>query len=329
MYNSEADAKAAASSESADPGKYIQAYPVDGSIIQMDAKSTHDYEHSLENLSVRYAGKWIVFYARISSGAGNISSEWTKSESYRLPYVKLQSPQVTSSDVDDTFIANVTTTPNVPGTEQEWTAKRTVLSWNSVECSDILRLGLKGTIADTTAQGDKKSLDVDLRILETKDGVSVQVHRQVEVEKKDEQGGTYKVLEWQWQTIEENDTASTYPDGTPATEIHHGFDIPDYSVEVEATYQAANGGTPTYRLTLGTQLDVVQNEDGTYTYALKLPDVSDMRAADGSAVTHNNFNITDQAVFKANVTENVDQEQIIQKSEAYIESDETKIEWKK
>ena len=54
-----------------------------------------------------------------------------------------------------------------------------------------------------------------------------------------------------------------------------------------------------------------------------------MRAADGSAVTHNNFNITDQAVFKANVTENVDQEQIIQKSEAYIESDETKIEWKK
>lgn len=329
VYNSEADAKAAASSESADPGKYIQAYPVDGSIIQMDAKSTHDYEHSLENLSVRYAGKWIVFYARISSGAGNISSEWTKSESYRLPYVKLQSPQVTSSDVDDTFIANVTTTPNVPGTEQEWTAKRTVLSWNSVECSDILRLGLKGTIADTTAQGDKKSLDVDLRIMETKDGVSVQVHRQVEVEKKDEQGGTYKVLEWQWQTIEENDTASTYPDGTPATEIHHGFDIPDYSVEVEATYQAANGGTPTYRLTLGTQLDVVQNEDGTYTYALKLPDVSDMRAADGSAVTHNNFNITDQAVFKANVTENVDQEQIIQKSEAYIESDETKIEWKK
>ena len=100
-------------------------------------------------------------------------------------------------------------------------------------------------------------------------------------------------------------------------------------MEVEATYQAANGGTPTYRLTLGTQLDVVQNEDGTYTYALKLPDVSDMRAADGRAVTHNNFNITDQAVFKANVTENVDQEQIIQKSEAYIESDETKIEWKK
>lgn len=329
VYNSEEDAKAAAASDTADPGKFIQTYPTDGSIVQMDAKSTHNYEHSMKNLSIRYAGKWIVFYARISSGAGNISSKWTKSESCRLPYVKLKSPQVMSSDVEDTFTSNVTTTPNVPGTDQKWTAKRTVLNWNSVDCSDILRLSLKGTIVDTAAQGGKRSKDTDLRIQETKDGVSVQVHRQVEVEKKDGNGNTYKVMEWQWQTIEENDTADKYPEGTPVTQIHHGFDIPDYSVDIESTYQAANGGTPTYKLTLGTQLDVVQNEDGTYTYALKLPDVSDMKSADGSTVTHTNFNITDQAVFKANVTENVNEDQIIQKSEAYIESDETKIEWKK
>lgn len=33
-------------------------------------------------------------------------------------------------------------------------------------------------------------------------------------------------------------------------------------------------------------------------------------------------------VFKANVTENIEEDQILQKSEAYVESDETKVEWK-
>lgn len=333
VFDSKADADAAQDSASSSPAKAVQAYPVDGTVAQMDAKTTHDYTHSMQNLSIKYAGKWIVFYARISSGAGNISSEWTKSESYRLPYVKLQSPQVTSTEVEDKLTASVTETPEVPGTDQEWTATRTVLNWNSVDCSDIFRLSLSGSIADSSAENGKKAQNTDLRILQTDEGIRLLVHRQVEVEveKTDATGKIYKEkeMQWKWIAIEENDLTDKYPEGTPETEIHHVFDIPDYSVTIESTYAAANGGTPAYKLTLSTQLDVVKNEDGTYSYVLKLPDVSNVKAADESTVTHNNFAITDQAVFHANVTENVDEDRITQNSKAYIESDETKIEWKK
>ena len=329
VYDSEKAAKNAAESEGTDPGNYIAAYPTDGFVVQMDAQTTHQYYHNLQNLSIQYAGKWIVFYARISSGAGNISSEWTKSESYRLPYVKLQSPQVTSTETADVLTASVTETPDVPGVSQQWTAKRTVLNWTSVKCADIFALDLNGTITDSSADGGKKQLNTQLRIIEKDSGVSVQARREVPVEKQDALGNTYTDWEWQWQEIQENGTASQYPAGTPNNEIHYVYDINDYSVTIESTYEAANKGKPTYQLTLQTQLDVVQNEDGTYSYALKLPDVSDVKAADGSSVTHANFNISDSAIFKANVTENVDGDKVEQKSEAYIESDETKIEWKK
>ena len=159
-------------------------------------------------------------------------------------------------------------------------------------------------------------------MIETADGVQVQVYRLVEVQ-KEINGEIRTVEEWQWVTIDENDTASQYPEGTPETEIHHEFDITDYSVKITSAYKAGNGSTPTYELTLSTKLDVVKNADGTYSYTLKLPDVSDVKAEDGN-VEHTNFHISNSMVFKANVTENIEEDQILQKSEAYVESDETK-----
>ena len=41
-----------------------------------------------------------------------------------------------------------------------------------------------------------------------------------------------------------------------------------------------------------------------------------------------NFNISESMSFKANVTDNIDGDTMDQKSEAYVESDETKVEWK-
>ena len=323
VYDSEANAAAATQT---DPGSYVQTYPIEGSVAQMEV-ADHKYSHDLQGLSIQYAGKWIVFYARISSGGGNISSEWTKSDSYRLPYVKLQSPQVESNEVDTELTANVSTTPEVAGEDKVWTAKQTVLSWNSVDCADIFILNLNGTIADTSAQGGKTQLDKNVRIIETASGVQVQVYRLVEVQKEID-GKVTTVEEWQWVTINENDTASKYPEGTPETEIHHEFDITDYSVKITSTYKAENGSTPTYELILSTKLDVVKNADGTYSYTLKLPDVTDVKAEDGN-VEHTNLHISNSMVFKANVTENIEGDQILQKSEAYIESDETKVEWKK
>ena len=322
VYDSAAKAKAATQT---DPGDYVQAYPIEGSVAQMEV-ADHKYSQDMQGLSIQYAGKWIVFYARISSGGGNISSEWTKSDSYRLPYVKLQSPQVESNEADTELTANVSTTPEVAGEDKVWTAKQTVLSWNSVDCADIFTLNLNGTIKDASAQGGKTQLDKKVRMIETADGVQVQVYRLVEVQ-KEINGEIRTVEEWQWVTIDENDTASQYPEGTPETEIHHEFDITDYSVKITSAYKAENGSTPTYELTLSTKLDVVKNADGTYSYTLKLPDVSDVKAEDGN-VEHTNFHISNSMVFKANVTENIEEDQILQKSEAYVESDETKVEWK-
>ena len=322
VYDSAAKAKAATQT---DPGDYVQAYPIEGSVAQMEV-ADHKYSHDMQGLSIQYAGKWIVFYARISSGGGNISSEWTKSDSYRLPYVKLQSPQVESNEADTELTANVSTTPEVAGEDKVWTAKQTVLSWNSVDCADIFTLNLNGTIKDASAQGGKTQLDKKVRMIETADGVQVQVYRLVEVQ-KEINGEIRTVEEWQWVTIDENDTASQYPEGTPETEIHHEFDITDYSVKITSAYKAENGSTPTYELTLSTKLDVVKNADGTYSYTLKLPDVSDVKAEDGN-VEHTNFPISNSMVFKANVPENIEEDQILQKSEAYVESDETKVEWK-
>ena len=322
VYDSAAKAKAATQT---DPGDYVQAYPIEGSVAQMEV-TNHKYSHDMQGLSIQYAGKWIVFYARISSGGGNISSEWTKSDSYRLPYVKLRSPQVESNEADTELTANVSTTPEVAGEDKVWTAKQTVLSWNSVDCADIFTLNLNGTIKDASAQGGKTQLDKKVRIIETADGVQVQVYHLVEVQ-KEINGEIRTVEEWQWVTIDENDTASQYPEGTPETEIHHEFDITDYSVKITSAYKAENGSTPTYELTLSTKLDVVKNADGTYSYTLKLPDVSDVKAEDGN-VEHTNLHISNSMVFKANVTENIEEDHIIQKSGAYVESDETKVEWK-
>ena len=198
-----------------------------------------------------------------------------------------------------------------------------------MDCANIFTLNLNGTLTDANAENGKKALNKDLRIIEEQDGVHVWIHRYVKVVKTDDQGKQYTKWEWQWQEISENGTAATYPEGTPETAIHYVFDITDYQVDIESTYQAENGSNPTYKLTLSTQLDVVKNEDGTYSFALKLPDVADVKAADGNSVTHANFNISDSAIFKANVTENIEEDKVEQKSEAYIESDETKIEWKK
>ena len=320
VYDNEEAADAATET---DPGTYIKNYPADASVVQMDAENAHKYSHELKNLSIEYAGKWIVFYTRISSGGGNISSEWAKSDAYRLPYVKLESPQVTSDQEDYEFKAKVTETPDVPGEEKTWTARRTALTWSSIKCGDIFTLDLNGMIMDGT---DKNELSKNFRIRQTKDGITAEAYRLVDVEKL-VNGKKVTSKEWQWQKIEEN--ALDYPEGTPETEIHHVFNLSDYSVAIESTYKAENGGTPLYSIELGTELDVVKNEDGTYSYTLRLPDISNVTAHDGCSVTHDNFNISRNAVFTANVTENIVDDKEAQKSTAYIKSDETKIEWKK
>ncbi len=321
------DSKEAADKATAsDPGTSGVKYPLEESVAQMDVNSSTSYSHSLSGLSTEYAGKWIVFYGRISSGAGSVSSKWVKSDVYRLPYVKLKAPTVTSDTEDFSCTVNVQSTPYVPGEDQTWTAKRTVLSWDSVFSGNAYEVNLSGQVTDSTSFSGKNNIGTKLRFKEETDGVHVEVWREVEETK-----GTITTKIWKW--VEVTEEEQEIPEGTAQTDILHTFKISDYGVTASGTYSAADGSTPVYTVTLGTELVVQKTEDGTYHYSLKLPDVSDMTAgesADDVKVTNDDFSISTEVKAYTNVVENfTDEEEPEQKSKAYVRSEECTIEWKK
>lgn len=137
IYDSE---DAADSATVSNPGNYTAVYPLtygSGVPAQMEMKDARNYYHNLTDMSLKYAGKWILFYARISSGSGNVSSRWTSTgQKYRLPYVKLDMPEVNSDTKDTKVTADIADAPELPSHQEEWAAERTVLTWNSVDSAD-------------------------------------------------------------------------------------------------------------------------------------------------------------------------------------------------
>lgn len=330
VYDSKDEADAAiekatgADADTSTGNSFITEYPEGDDLVQMDVTDAQNYYHDIQDLSIKYAGKWIVFYARISSGGGNISSFWTKSDAYRLPYVKLAQPEVSSDTKEYTVTANVKETPNVPGTDQEWTALHSILKWESVDCADMYSVNLKGEITDSTA-ASKNTVEPQFRILEKPDGdsgdtkIEVQqyVYRKVQ-EKTDTQDEKWDYI---WEDITEN--ASDYEEDTPETEKVHTFDLSNYSVPVSSSYTAENGAAIYYELTLTAQLEAQKKEDGGYSYTLKLPDVEQLTAEDGITITQDEFKVTKEAAFTANVMQNLEDT----KSEFYAESDKYEIKW--
>ena len=153
IYDSE---QAAAAATDSDPGEqFLASYPADGSLVQMSVTDSRNYYQNLTNLSIQHAGKWIVFYARISSGGGNISSLWTKSAAFRLPYVKLEAPTVSSDTKTYKVKAKVTENPDIPGQEKTWNVQHTVLMWDSVECANLYSIDLAGNMTDPNSQTGK------------------------------------------------------------------------------------------------------------------------------------------------------------------------------
>ncbi len=320
VYNSAEDAAKATASN---PGNYVTAYPSGDVPVQMDVSNAQNYYHVFDQLSIKYAGKWVVFYARISSGAGSVSSLWTRSDyAYQLPYVKLAQPSVTSDSQTDSIAATVQTTPNVPGTLRNWTAVRTALSWNSVDCADLYSIQLTGQTTDSTSGAGQ--LSSNLRILEKTDASgnkTAQVQQYVYRKVQDKTDTTDEKWEYIWETITENPV--TYPSGTPETDKVHTWDISSYSVPISSNYKTESGATYYYTLTLTAQLEAQLQADGTIHYVLKLPDVEKMTAADGSNVTNANFTVTQKATFRANVQRNLSQPV----SDAYAGSDPYEISW--
>lgn len=322
VYNSLSDANQATAS---DPGNYTTVYPTGNVPVQMDVSNAQNYYHLFDNLSIKYAGKWVVFYARISSGAGNVSSLWTRSTvAYQLPYVKLAQPGVTSDTKSYSLEATVQTTPNVPGSVQIWNARHTVLEWNSVDCADVYSINLTGQVTDLTAANGMKALQPQIRVLETTDASGTKkasVQQYVWKIIKEATGTQPAQWGYAWEAIAENPTS--YPANTPETDKVHTWDISTYSVPISSSYTAESGNPNYYILTLTAQVEAQLQADGSMHYTLKLPDVEQMTAADGSTVTHTDFTITNMAVFIANVQKNLE----ATPSSAYAASDPCEIKW--
>ncbi len=302
VFDTEAEAKKA-TKDTAMPTGASFVYPVsygESKIpVQMDVTSTTDYYHVLQNLSIKYAGKWIVFYARISSGSGTVSSAWTQaSNPIRLPKVQLDSPSVASNSEEGELTATVTTTPNVPGTARTWSADYTTLTWDSVDCADLYTFTLEGS---RTNDGTIETLSATYRIKETEDGLTL--------EYKDE-GGTCKTID----PTEDDSTA---------------YSLEGYRVEVGGNYTPTGStGNYSYETTLTAKLTVTSHEDGTRSYQLTLPDVSGVTATDRLAngteattvITNDAFRLTTCVSITADVQENLDG----QTSEAYAASEPNK-----
>lgn len=322
VYNSLSDANQATAS---DPSNYTTVYPIGNVPVQMDVSNAQNYYHLFDNLSIKYAGKWVVFYARISSGAGSVSSLWTRSTvAYQLPYVKLAQPGVTSDTKSYSLEATVQTTPNVPGSVQIWNARHTVLEWNSVDCADVYSINLTGQVTDLTAANGMKALQPQIRVLETTDASGTKkasVQQYVWKIIKEATGTQPAQWGYAWESIAENPTS--YPANTPETDKVHTWDISTYSVPISSSYTAESGNPNYYTLTLTAQVEAQLQADGSMHYTLKLPDVEQMTAADGSTVTHTDFTITNMAVFIANVQKNLE----ATPSSAYAASDPCEIKW--
>lgn len=315
VYNTEQAAKSASMAEL---GDYIAEYPSNNVPVQMDVSSSTEYYHELMNFPIQYAGKWIVFYARISAGGGNVSSVWTKTDrAYQLPYVKLAQPTVTSDSVATTIEARVVENPDISeGEKQEWTAKRTELTWSSVDCADVVELALAGKL---TQEGETfQDKNASIRILEDpiNHTVDVQQHRQVEEIITNKDGTQTKQMVWKWLSV-----TGTVPDEqkTWAKEDQtQVFDLDQYQVDITSTFDQKT----TY-ITLKTELVAVPDANGGYTYTLKLPDVTEVTNLRGQQFTHDNFAITKQVNITANVEANLDGNT----SDTYHASDAVEVKW--
>lgn len=334
VYNSKEDAEA---STVENPGNrmikiYPQTYEDNFVPVQMNMENAQDYYHFMNNFSIRYAGKWIAYYTRISSGNSSVSSRWVKVGTVQLPYAKLTAPEVEADTVEEEEKVKVTDTPEVPSHEEQWNAERTVLKWSSIDCAEVYSINLKGKLTETEAGQDNK-LEGKLRVIETTETVDGEEQKKVELqqyvyrkvkEKTDQQDEEWK---WIWETVKEKEDDSQ--DNIPDEEKIHTFEPEVYNVTIESNYAADTGAYNYYTITLKPVIIAEPDGKGGFNYTLKLPDLESVEDKAGISVTHDNFTITETAVFKADVLANVKAEDAGSGngSDAYVASKETEIKW--
>ena len=286
----------------------------------MDVKSSIEYYHVLQNLSIDYAGKWIAFYARISSGSGSVSSAWTKAgEAFRLPYVKLDTPDISSDTVWTEVKAQVSDSPDIAGQPAElpWEAEHTRINWSSVDGAEVYEVT---STEKADISGDTVDLTRNIRIQESADSVTV----------SQQWPGLsgYNVNGWSKAAGEQTDENTwrfdlAYPDGIAGDMAAQGY------------YDTPSGARSYYTVQETAALYATRNDDGTWSYSLELPDINRLtardKAEDGSTEETTFPNESSRIVSKVTVRANVEanlSENPADQSDAYAASERAEVELK-
>ncbi len=318
IYDSQEKAQSASLTN---PGDYLAVYPVSYQEnrvpVQMDVKSSIEYYHVLQNLSIDYAGKWIAFYARISSGSGSVSSAWTKAgQAFRLPYVKLDTPDISSDTVWTKVDAQVSDSPDIAGQPAElpWDAEHTRINWSSVDGADVYEVT---TEEAAEIGGDTVDLIRNIRIQESRDSVTV----------SQQWPGLsdYNVNGWSKAAGEQTDENTwrfdlSYPDVFADDMAAQGY------------YDTPSGTRSYYTVKETAALYVTRNDDGTWSYSLELPDINKLtardKADDGSTEETTFPNESSRIVSKVTVRANVAENLSGNPSDAYAGSDSAEVKLK-
>ena len=288
---------------------YLAVYPIQTESILSPASMTPmnslEYQHTLRGLSAKYAGRWILFYARVSSGNGQISSNWVANENvWQLPYVKLQEPGLASTSREMAMDATNLLNPDLPK-QESWSAVYKAAAWDDVELADTYYMTL------TPKSGSASSLqEQKFRIeeIETDDGSGGKV-KEVKVSVAADDGSWTEITN---KTVENN---------------VYTFDLSDsYSMEVEESYDRSGAASVNYKVTAGTTLEAVWEEATGFRYTLILPDADSVTAEDGTVINEVSLRPTGAVTVYADVKENASDKSAVN-SQAYVWSDDSRLEF--
>lgn len=281
---------------------YLVSYPVQTENIfvpaSMEPLNPLKYRHTLRGLSAGHAGKWILFYVRISSGNGQISSGWVaNNDIWRLPFVKLKEPGLGSGSRELSIKAMNNSNPDIP-VEESWTALYKTAEWSSVELADVYDMAI--TPKSGTAQPMQEQR---FRIMETEAG-ELQVFVTVN------ETGTPK-----WKEVPgEKDDSGRY-----------SFGLGDYySGSTVGSYTRINGLIIPYEVAAAARLEAVPEKGGGFSYTLILPDADSVVPEEGIVITEEGLRPTASVAVYADVEEN-DPDDPGQASDGYVRSEGSEI----
>lgn len=296
----------------AEPVAYYPAADDAEAVVEMTAASGAEYRHTLAGLSAAYAGNYICFDIRITSGNGQISSKWKESERIRLPYVRLEQPGVQSLIERQPFYMGVTDNPDLPAEQKEWQADRQTIVWSDVAYADTVYLTLTGRGAGAAS--------VNYRVVKTEDAAMAVGYRLEVQEKVTLDDGTERWFALAGTAGEEEQLLGTwrFPLGQTAAEpLPEHVSLQGYGYEVSGEY-TRDGIWYGYRTMLYAELRAFWQDDG-FSYVLALPDNYEILDETGYDVeAQKEYHLTGTVSFTSDRLENAGDTV----SDAYVESEE-------